>query len=106
MKLDVYSSIKSENSFGKVHAVLKQSNIESFIQKTSDTELLQKKISETITESIKTKEEFYDLISYLFQSLTNIGYTTYEILEFICNAINAGTKDDPVFDDEQKKRNY
>jgi len=99
----VYSNIKSENSYGKIHSVLKRSNIENFIQIVKSSEVLKKGIVlGEESDSIKSKEEFYDLISYIFQSLTNIGYTTYEILEFMCNVINAGTGDSQIFSDEQK----
>lgn len=102
----VYNSIKSENTYGKVYKVLKKSNIQDFIQMTSSEEVLRRKLKgkiESISEDIKTKEEFYRTLSYLFQSMTNIGYTTYEIVEFICHSLNAGTEKNPVFNEEEKK---
>jgi len=97
MSSTIYGSIKSNNSFGKIHTVLKNSNIEDYIQITSSEEVLRQKVFD-ISDSIKTKEEFYELLSYLFQSLTNIGYTTYEIISFICETINA----ESIFKEEEK----
>lgn len=86
----VYSSIKSENTYGKVYSVLKNSNIDNYIQLVSSEEVLSKKISSSVSTHIKSKKEFYELTAYLFQSLTNIGYTTYESIEFICETLNSG----------------
>lgn len=85
----VYNSIKSETSFGKVHAVIKNSNIENYMQIVSNEDILKENLSYSVKGNIKHKKEFYELLTYLFQSLTNIGYTTYEIIEFICNTINS-----------------
>ena len=94
----VYSSIKSENTYGRVYSVLKKSGIENFIQITTPEEVLKKNIDGNVSAVIKSKKEFYELTAYLFQSLTNIGYTTYEIIDFICASINSG-----VFSAKEKK---
>ena len=99
MSSNIYSSIKSDNSFGKVHSVLKNSGMNNFLQIVSSSEVLKQKLSGSIDKDIKDKDEFYETLSYIFQSLTNIGYTTYEILEFICDAINA----EGVYSDDEKK---
>lgn len=99
MATNVYSSVKTDNSFGRVHSVLRNSNIQDYMQVVSSAELLKKKLAgSNIDSSIKSKEEFYSLLSYMFQSMTNVGYTTYEILEFVCTTINSG-----VFNAKQKK---
>jgi hypothetical protein len=98
MSSTIYGSIKSNNSFGKIHTVLKNSNIKDYIQISSSEDILKQKVLD-VSDSIKTKEEFYELLTYLFQSLTNIGYTTYEIISFICETINA----EGVFSDNEKK---
>lgn len=98
MSSKIYNSIKSNNTFGKIHSVLKNSNLEDYIQITSSEEILKQKIV-NVNDSINSKEEFYELLSYIFQSLTNIGYTTYEIISFICETINA----QDVFKDTQKE---
>jgi hypothetical protein len=90
MTSSIYSSIKSENTYGRVYSVLKKSGIENYLQVTTPEEVLKKNIDGNVSTAIKNKEEFYELTAYLFQSLTNIGYTTYEVLEFICTTINSG----------------
>ena len=90
MTSSVYaSSVKSENTFGRIYSVLKNSGLENYIQTISSEEVLRVKIEDIVSDKISTKQEFYELTAYLFQSMTNIGYTTYEILEFICNTIFA-----------------
>ena len=96
----VYSSIKSENTYGRIYSVLKQSGIENFLQITTPEEVLKKNIDGNVSAGIRNEKEFYELTAYVFQSLTNIGYTTYEIIEFICDTINSG-----VFSPSKKKRN-
>ena len=89
----IYSSVLENTNFSKVHAVLENSNIENYIQTVSSEEILKRKLrqsqSAATISKILSKDDFYKYISYLFQSLTNIGYTTFEIVSFIVNAIES-----------------
>lgn len=85
---NVYASVRTKNNFGKLHGVLKSSNYENLLYMTTDVEVLKENFfgSKDI-KKIGKKEEFYHLITYMFQSLTNIGYTTFEIIKFIVEAL-------------------
>jgi hypothetical protein len=87
----IYSSVLENTNFSKVHSVLENSDIENYIQTISSEEILKRKLKKSrnapIVQKIKNKDEFYKYISYLLQSLTNIGYTTFEIVSFIVRTI-------------------
>lgn len=87
---NVYTSVTSKSNFGKLHGILKRSNYENLLQMTADNKVLaQNFLGSDDIRKISKEEEFYHLITYMFQSLTNIGYTTYEILDFITTALTS-----------------
>lgn len=86
-KNSIYSNVKDTTNYGKVHKVLDDSNLINYMQLVSNEEILFETNSEKIDKDLD-KKAFYKFISSLFQSLTNTGYTTWEIVNFISNTVN------------------
>lgn len=78
---NVYEHVTTKTNYSKVHKALKNSKIQNYLQLiTSEEMVAMQKTADGKTSS----KMFNSFIVKLFQSLTNIGFTTYEIVEFIC----------------------
>ena len=94
---NIYNTVLKDTNFSKVHDVLVGSNINKYIQMTSSEEILRRNLfrsrdinDENILDSkLKKVDDFYIYVAKLFQSLTNLGLTTYEITSFIINSIKS-----------------
>ena len=86
-KKSIYSNVSDSTNYGKVHKVIDDSGLINYLQLVTNEEILFETNSKKIKKKLDQKQ-FYTFISNLFQSLTNTGYTTYEIVTFISQTIN------------------
>ena len=93
---NVYEHVTTKTNYSKVHKALKQSKIQNYLQLiTSEEMVAMQKTAAGITSS----KMFNSFIVKLFQSLTNVGFTTYEIVDFICTYYR-------ISDEKNKKEIY
>ena len=86
---DVYEHVTTKTNYSKVHSALKQSKIQNYLQLITSEEM----VAMQKTAAGKTSSKvFNSFIVKLFQSLTNVGFTTYEIVEFICSYYRISNK--------------
>ena len=93
---NVYEHVTTKTNYSKVHAALKNSNIQDYLQIISSEEMV---AMQKIAAGKTSSKLFNAFIVKLFQSLTNVGYTTYEIVDFICGYYRKASK-------ENKKKIY
>ena len=86
-KNSIYSNVSDSTNYGKVHKVINDSGLINYLQLVTNEEILFETNSKKINKKLDQKQ-FYTFISNLFQSLTNTGYTTYEIVTFISQTVN------------------
>ena len=83
-----YEDVVRNTSFGRALSSLRASNIDKFIMFDGNEKILSYQTKRQ-NKAIKNKEEFYKLIVDIFQSITTIGFTGYEIIEFILLAVDS-----------------
>lgn len=86
---NVYEHVTTKTNYSKVHEALKNSKMQNYLQLiTSEEMVAMQKTADGKTSS----KMFNSFIVKLFQSLTNVGFTTYEIVEFICSYYRISSK--------------
>lgn len=87
------STVVDKINYGRSFNILKAANADRYLESLSHEDLLRKKLKGLENLSGNTSKEeiekFLTMMSNIFQSITTLGLTTYEILQYITSALSS-----------------